>query len=99
MGASPCILSYKLHKLCRHNSFAFPQNTASLSNLDASGTLAGKFLTKSCNTLMKLLEIGPEMCLNIEFDNAALISFNILVKANNFLVLWGDVESVASQSS
>ena len=93
MGASPCILSYKPHKLCRRNSFTFPQNTASLSNLDASGTLAGKFLTKACNTLMKPLEIAPETCLNAEFDNATLISFNILVKANNFLVLWGDIES------
>ena len=95
----PCVLSWKPHKLRRRNSFAIPPNTASLSNSDASGTLAGKFLTKSCNALMKPLEIGPEACSNVEFHNAALISFNILVKANYFLVLWGDVESVASQSS
>ena len=48
---------------------------------------------------MKPLEIGPETCSNVEFDNAALISFNILVKANNFRVLWGAIEAVAWQSS
>ena len=48
---------------------------------------------------MKPLKIGPETCSNVKFDNAALISFNIFVKGNNFLVLWGDIESLASQSS
>src|SRR5271155_976552 len=47
-------------KVGSSNSFGLPPNTASLSNSDASGTLAGKALTNSCNVLMKLLEIGPE---------------------------------------
>ena len=47
-------------KLGSLNSFGLPPNTASLSNSDASGTLAGKFLTNSCNILIKLLEISPE---------------------------------------
>ena len=47
------------------NSFGFRPNATSLSNSDASGTLAGKSLTKFHNVLMKLSEIGPATGLNI----------------------------------
>ena len=52
----------------------FLQALASLSNSDPSGTLAGKFLTKSWNALMKLLELVPEMDSDVELETAFLCS-------------------------